>query len=105
MGLGGEGRGKGDNFLKHDDIYTNINIYYYSKINAVGGRLIFNKNPYHFHNYAQFFIFVHFTNSIFCHVFVTNTAFVIFRSMGVIKNSSQQSNFLLTIKLVFWNNF
>ena len=88
---------------------TNIIIYFYSKIRTVGGRSFFNKNPHHFHNNTQFCIFTHITNSSFCHVFVTNTAFLTFQD---IENNQEYKTktqfhyywivqFLLMIILVF----
>ena len=85
---------------------TNIIIYFYSKIRTVGGRLFFNENPYHFHNNTQFCIFVHITKSSFCHVFVTNTAFVTFQDIEHNQEYKPSHTFIIIKKYNFfkWSN-
>ena len=74
---------------------TNITIYFYSKIRTVGGCLFFNENPYHFHNNTQFCIVVHVTKSSFCHVFVTNTAFITFQNIENTQEYKPKYNFTM----------
>ena len=74
--------------------YTNIIIYFYSKIRTVEDRSFFNEIPYHFHNNTQFCIFVHITKSSFCHVFVTNTAFVTFQDIENNQEYKPKQNFI-----------
>ena len=85
-------------------VSTSIIIYLFSK--NCWRSFIFNKNPYHFHNKTQFCIFEHITNSSFCHVFVKNTTFVTFQSLGIINNSNQNTCSSLLNITIFgeWSN-
>ena len=74
---------------------TNIITYFYSRIRTVGGRSLFNENPYHFHNNTQFCIFAHITYSSFCHVFVTNNAFVTFQNIENNQEYKSKHNFII----------
>ena len=67
----------------------------------MGGCSFFNKNPYNFHNNTQFCIFAHNKNSSFCHVFVTNTAFVIFQDIESNQEYKPKHNFII----IEWYNF
>ena len=73
---------------------TNIITYFYSRIRTVGGRSLFNENPYHFHNNTQFCIFAHITTSRFFHVFV-NTAFVTFQDIENNQEYKPKHNFII----------
>ena len=83
------------NFFLRMTASTHIIIYFYSKIRTVEGRSFFNENPYHFHNNTQFCIFVHITKSSFCHVFVTNTAFVTFQDIEHNQEYKPKHNFII----------
>ena len=81
---------------------TNIIIYFYSKIRTEGGRLFFNEYLYHFHNNKQFCIFAHIMNSSFCHVFLTNTAFVTFQDIENNQGYKPNYNFIIIEYHNFW---
>ena len=84
--------------------YTNIIIYFYSKIRTVEDRSFFNEIPYHFHNNTQFCTFVHITKSSFCHVFVTNTAFVTFQDIENNQEYKPKQISLLLNSTIFVND-
>ena len=74
---------------------TNIVIYFYSKIRPVEGRSFFTENPYHFHNNTLFCIFELITKSSFCHIFVTNAAFVTFQDIENNHEYKPKLNFIV----------
>ena len=89
------------NYSQHFFKHTNIIIYFYYKIRNVEDRLFVNENLYHFHNNTQFCIFAHITNSSFCHVFVTNTAYVTFQGIENNQEYKPKHNFII----IEFNNF
>ena len=59
---------------------------------------------YHFHYNTQFCIFVHITKSNFCHVFITNTAFVTFQDIEHNQEYKPKHNFIIIEKYNFLND-
>ena len=76
---------------------TNIIIHFYYKIKTMGGRLFFNKK---FHNIAPFCIFGQFSS--FCHIFVTNTAFVTFQEFENNQGYKPKHNLIVIEYHNFW---
>ena len=89
-----------ENYSKH--FFKNHGIYKYLYfIKTVTGSSFLTK-PFHFHNNTQTCIFVHITNSSFCHVFVINTAFVTFQGFENNPEYKPKHNFSIIKYHNFW---